>query len=136
MAQLYHSNAITNKHIRSRLRQIHIRKRIGKSRISNSELSKIYGVSVTTIIKWKKRKYSKDASSRPNHINYSLTDKEKCFIKRIRKKTWLPVDAIWKMLQQDNPSVSRSSVYRTLVSFGLNKIPEDKKQKTKLIRQE
>ena len=118
-----HSNATTT---------LNIRKQIHKIRLSKAALARAFKVSVPTITKWKKRRTLEDKSSRPHQKNYSLTDKEKRFIKRLRKNKGLSLDAIWKILLQGNPSITRSVVYRTLVSFGLNKIPENKKQKTKL----
>ena len=126
MAQLYHSNATTN---------IHIRNEIQKSMLCNSKLSEQYNVSERTILKWKHRNHLEDKSSRPDTIHYSLTETEKCLIKSIRESTWLPIDAVWEMLLQHNSEVSYSSVYRTMVSFGINKIPEEKKEKAKKFKE-
>ena len=126
MAQLYHSNATTN---------IHIRSEIQKSIVCNSELSERFNVSPQTIFKWKHRNYLEDKSSRPVTIHYSLTDTEKQLIKGIRESTWLPVDAIWEMILSHNSSASFSSVYRTLVGFDINKIPEEKKEKAKKFKE-
>lgn len=126
MAQLYHSNATTN---------IHVRSQIQKSMVSNSELSEQYSVSERTIFKWKHRDHLADKSSRPDTIHYSLTNTEKCLIKSIRESTWLPIDAVWEMILPHNSKASYSSVYRTLVSFGINKIPEEKKEKAKKFKE-
>lgn len=126
MAQLYHSNATTN---------IHIRSEIQKSMLDNSKLSKQYNISGRTVFKWKHRDHLEDKSSRPDTIYYSLTDIEKQLIKSIRESTWFPIDAIWEMLLQHNSTASYSSVYRTLVSFGINKIPEEKKEKAKKFKE-
>ena len=126
MAQFYHSNATTNVHIRS---EIH------KSIFCNSALSEQYNVSERTIFKWKHRDHLEDKSSRPDTIDYSLTETEKYLIKSIRESTWLPIDAVWEMLLQHNATASYSSVYRTLVGFGINKIPEERKEKAKKFKE-
>ena len=126
MAQLYHSNATTN---------IHIRSEIQKSMTSNFALSAQFNVSERTVYKWKHSDHLEDKSSRPDTIHYSLSDTEKQLIKSIRASTWLPIDAIWEMILPHHSDASYSSVYRTLVGFGINKIPQEKKEKAKKFKE-
>jgi len=126
MAQLYHSNATTNMHIRSEIQ---------KSMSSKFELSKQYNVSERTVFKWKHRDHLEDKSSISDTIHYSLSDTEKQIIKSIRESTWLPADAIWEMILPHHSNASYSSVYRTLVGFGINKIPQEKKEKAKKFKE-
>ena len=64
MKQEYHSNAVTNVHIRTEIRD---------SKATNFELAQKYNTSETTISKWKNRDVLLDKSSKPNNIIYALT---------------------------------------------------------------
>ncbi len=122
MKQTYHSNAMTN---------IHIRCEIKTSNLPMEQLAEKYRVSENTISKWKGREHLYDRSSRPHTIYYSLSDIEQEIIKSIRRSSWLPLEEITEMAQQVNQSASRSAVYRTLASVGLNKVPQQERDKVK-----
>jgi transposase-like protein len=122
MKQIYHSNAMTN---------IHIRCEIKTSNLSINRLSAKYNVSKNTVLKWKDREKQHDQSSRPYTIYYSLAKIEQEVIKSVRKSTWLPLEEITEVAQQLNSSASRSAVYRTLVSAGLNTVPQQQREKAK-----
>jgi len=126
MKQVYHSNATTNVHIRCELQ---------KSNLPMNQLATQYNVSENTVLKWKGREELYDRSSRPHTIYYSLCDIEQEVIKSIRRSTWLPLDEIEEIAQQLNPSASRSAVYRTLLSAGLNKVPEKEREKAKKFKE-
>jgi len=117
-----HSNATTN---------VHIRCEIKKSSLPASMLATKYNISEKTVLKWKVRDKSNDASSRPYTIHHSLTDLEQKIIKSVRRTSWLPLDEITEIAQQINPSASRSAVYRTLHNASLNKVPEKEREKAK-----
>ena len=122
MKQAYHSNATTN---------VHIRCEIQTSNLPVSQLATQYHVSENTVLKWKNREEPPDRSSRPHTIYYSLSEKEREIIKSIRRSTWLPLDEIVEMAQELKPSASHSAVYRTLCEAGLNKVPQQEKDKAK-----
>lgn len=67
MKQVYHSNART---------KLHYRPEINNSNLSNEKLSVQYNVSVNTISKWKNRINFADKSSKPDSIQYSLSEIE------------------------------------------------------------
>lgn len=122
MRQVYHSNATTN---------VHIRCEIKKSNLPINQLIEKYNVSENTIRKWKNRDDVHDRSSRPYTIYYSLSEIEQEIIKSVRKSTWMPLDEIVEIVQQLNSSASRSAVYRTLCAAGLNKVPQQERDKAK-----
>jgi transposase InsO family protein len=126
MQQIYHSNATTN---------IHIRSQIKNSREDYEQLALRFNTSVKTISKWKSRTILTDKSSKPNHIAYALTPLEKLVAISIRKSSWLPLDQIHDMLQVTNPSITRSAVYRTFVAEKINTTPQEKKEKAKTFKQ-
>lgn len=121
--QFYHSNAKTNIHIREQIQN--------NLHYSVKSLAEKHGVSVQTVSKWKNRDFVKDVSCSPINLKYALSETEKVLSISIRKSTWLPLDEIWEMLLENNPSISRSSVYRCFVKEKINIVPQEKKDKAK-----
>lgn len=85
MPQSYHSNAVTNVHIRCDIR---------KSNQSNALLAAQYGISTNTVSKWKNRDSMEDRSSRPHNISYALTEVEETIICLLRKELWISREEI------------------------------------------
>ena len=100
-----------------------------------NHLAEKYNVSENTVSKWKGRDELYDRSSRPHNIYYSLADIEQEVIKTVRRSTWLPLDEKEEIAQLLNPLASRSAVYRTLLSAGLNKVPEKEREKAKKFKE-
>lgn len=126
MKQEYHSNAVTN---------LHIRNQIKKSILTNVELASKYNTSVATISKWKNREELSDKSSRPDNIAYTLSALEQGLVNSIRRTSWLPLDEVWEILIGINPKISRSSVYRELQRNGLNQVPQKEREKAKKFKE-
>lgn len=126
MKQVYHSNAVTN---------IHVRSEIKKSKLKNCEIAQKYNISEVTVSKWKNRQKQEDKSSKPNKIYYSLTELQQSVLVRIRTLTWWALDEIVETVFPDNPSAKRSAVYRTFVKNGLNKKPEAEREKAKKFKE-
>ena len=126
MQQVYHSNAKTNVNIRTELQN---------NSLKNRELALRFNVSEQTVSKWKNRDSQQDASCRPLNIKYALTDIEKAIAISLRKSTWLALDEIWEVLLEDNPEISRSSVYRTFKSEQINKVPQEKRDAAKKFKE-
>lgn len=122
--QIYHRNAKTNEHVRLFFQE-------NPEKQTKSELATRFNVSNNTVYEWQIRADTKDRSSRPHHINYSLSEVEKSLIVSIRSNTWLPLDEIYEMMMAGNPSISRSSVYRTCRTHKINNVPEEKKEQAK-----
>jgi len=126
MCQVYHSNAKTNQHVRSIIQE---------SDLKNIELAQKYGISVKTVSKWKNRDYTEDKSSRPERINYALSKLEKELIRVVRTLTWMKLDDLTETISSAIPNANRSNVYRTLKSFDINRVPEDKKEEAKKFKE-
>jgi transposase-like protein len=122
MQQVYHSNAVTN---------VHIRRQIKESSLTNFQLAKTFHTSPATISKWKNRETCQDKSSRPHKIVYALNALEETLAVSIRKTTWLPLDEVWEMLLVNNPQITRSSLYRTFCRSHINQIPQQQREKAK-----
>lgn len=126
MQQIYHSNATTN---------INIRQQIQTSAKTNTDLAIQFNTSQQTVSKWRNRAVVRDVSSRPQNITYALTDLEKALIKGLRTSTWLTLDEVWETLLVENPTITRSSVYRRFVADNINQVPQDKKDKAKKFKE-
>ena len=125
--QIYHTNAITN---------IHVRSAIQVSKLSLEDLSLQYGISKNCVSKWKSRSFTSDMSSRPISIEYALNDVQMALIRSIRQSSWTSIDEIHDMINVDpDLPISRSSVYRTLVRLKLNTIPLEKKELAKKFKE-
>lgn len=127
MQQIYHSNATTNVNIRRQ-----IQNNFSKS---NEKLAHQFGISAQTVSKWKNRDFTKDKSSKPNNIQYALSDLEQNLIVSIRKSTWLPLDEVWEILLVENQKITRSSVYRCFVRNEINLVPKKEKEKLKKFKE-
>jgi len=126
MKQEYHTNAVTN---------LHIRKQIKESSLKNFELANTFNTSVATISKWRNRQKLEDKSSRPDKIVYALNDLEQSLAISIRKTTWLPLDEVWESLLDVNPNITRISVYRTFCRNDINKVPQKEREKAKKFKE-
>jgi transposase-like protein len=122
MKQVYHTNATTN---------VRLRSEINNSKLSNKELILKYDVSDKTITKWKNRDVFEDKSSRPNTIKYALSSLEMLIAINLRVLTWWALDEITEAINTSDPTKIRSAVYRTFVREGINKVPEEEKEKGK-----
>ena len=126
MQQIYHSNASTN---------LNIRTTIQNSNQTNVELANRFNISEQTVSKWKNRDFSNDKSSKPNNINYSLSEIESALVIGIRKSSWLPLDEVFEILLKENEKASRSAVYRTFVRESINTVPKEKREKAKKFKE-
>jgi len=126
MSQSYHTNAKTNMHSREIIQQ---------STLTNSELAERFRINEKTVSKWKNRAYLVDKSSRPRTIQRSLTDLEREVIRVVRTLTWLELDDLVESVLPSMPKANRSNVYRTLRDFGVNRVPEEKKEQAKKFKE-
>ena len=126
MKQTYHSNAVTN---------IHLRCENSKSNLSAKALSLKYDVSEKTINKWKNRTRFVDKSSRPHHIKYALSELDKLIAVELRAMTWWALDEITEAIHPEAPEKIRSAVYRTFVREGINQGPVNEKEKAKKFKE-
>ncbi len=105
MCQVYHSNARTNQHVREIIQQ---------SDLSNVELANMYSINIQTVSKWRNRNYQEDKSSRPDTIQYALSDLDKELIRVVRTLTWIELDDLVDSISDRIPKANRSNVYRTI----------------------
>src|SRR4051795_7201771 len=126
MGQVLHGSATTTEAVRRaiQLRQESIR-----------ALAKRYGVSPTTVQKWRKRSTSADAPMGPKQPRSTvLTPEEEAIIVAFRRHTLLPLDDCLYGLQPTIPHLPRSSLHRCLERHGISRLPEMEGDKPKTKR--
>jgi transposase-like protein len=95
-------------------------------------LAKRYGVSPTTIQKWRGRQSTADAAMGPKEPRSTvLTPEDEAIIVAFRRHTLLPLDDCLYGLQLTIPHLTRSSLHRCLERHGISRQPEMEGDKPK-----
>ena len=116
MGQVLHGSARTTEAVR---RAIQLRQE------SVRALAKRFGVSPTTVQKWRKRATTADAKMGPKEARSTvLTPGEEAVIVAFRRHTLLPLDDCLYALQPTIPHLTRSSLHRCLQRHGISRLPE------------
>jgi hypothetical protein len=116
MLQKLHKNARTNYAIRLAIKQ---------SSEPISHLANKYHLSWQTVKKWKERESIEDKSSRPHRLRISLTKEEEDLILFERKKFKKTVEEIFFSTEGVIPNIYPLKIYRCLVRYGLNVLPDE-----------
>ena len=88
-------------------------------------LARRYGVSPTTVQKWRKRSFTADARMGPKEPRFTvLTVEEEPVIVAFRRHTLLPLDDCLNGLQPTVPHLTRSSLHCCLERHGISRLPE------------
>ena len=86
-------------------------------------LAKRFGVSPTTVQKWRKRTTTADAPMGPKEVRSSvLTPEEEAMIVAFRRHTLLPLDDCLSGLQPTIPHLTRSALHRCLPRHGISRL--------------
>src|SRR5215210_4398103 len=110
MGQVLHGSATTTKAVR---------RAIQASQESVRALARRYGVSPTTVQKWRKRQTVADQPMGPKQPRSTvLTVEEEAIIVAVRRHTLLPLDDCLYALQPTIPHLRRSSLHRCLRRHG------------------
>ena len=116
MGQVLHGSATTTAAVR---RAIQLRQE------SVRALARRYGISPTTVQKWRKRSSTADAKMGPKEVRSSvLTAEEEAIIVAFRRHTLLPLDDCLYGLQPTIPHLTRSALHRCLQRHGISRLPE------------
>jgi transposase InsO family protein len=116
MGQVLHGSATTTEAVR---RAIQLRQE------SVRALARRYGISPTTVQKWRKRSSTADAKMGPKEVRSSvLTAEEEAIIVAFRRHTLLPLDDCLYGLQPTIPHLTRSALHRCLQRHGISRLPE------------
>ena len=126
MGQVLHGSARTTEAVR---RAIQLRQE------SVRALAKRFGVSPTTIQKWRKRSTTADSRMGPREPRSTvLTVEEEAVIVAFRQHTLLPLDDCLYALQPTIPHLTRSSLHRCLERHGISRLPDMQGDKPKTKR--
>jgi transposase len=116
MGQVLHGSARTTEAVR---RAIQLRQE------SVRALAKRFGVSPTTVQKWRKRSTTADARMGPKEPRSTLlTPEQEAIVVAFRRHTRLPRDDGLYGLQPTIPHLTRSSLHRCLQRHGIGRLPE------------
>src|SRR5215208_3533762 len=123
MGQVLHGSARTTEAVRRaiQLRQEGVR-----------ATARRYGVSPTTVQKWRKRQTTADARMGPKGARSTvLTPEEEAIVVAFRRHMLLPLDDCLYGLQPAIPHLTRSSLHRCLERHGISRLPEVEGDKPK-----
>jgi len=116
MADILHGSARTTPRVRAELQA---------SKEKSGALARRYGLSRTTVVKWRERSTTTDARMGPRDPRSTvLTSIEEAMIVEFRRRTLLPLDDVLGCLKDSIPSLTRSSLHRCLVRHGISRLPE------------
>ena len=116
MGQVLHGSARTTEAVR---RAIQLRQE------SVRALARRFGVSPTTVQKWRKRSTTADARMGPKQVRSTvLTPEEEAVVVAFRRHTLLPLDDCLYGLQPTIPHLTRSALHRCLQRHGISRLPE------------
>jgi transposase InsO family protein len=116
MGQVLHGSARTTEAIR---RAIQLQQE------SVRALAQRFGISPTTVQKWRKRTTTSDAPMGPKEVRSTvLLAEEEAMIVAFRRHTLLPLDDCLYALQPTIPHLTRSALHRCLQRHGISRLPE------------
>jgi transposase-like protein len=116
MGQVLHGSATTTEMVR---RAIQARQE------SVRAAAKRYGISATTVQKWRSRQTSTDARMGPKESHSTvLSVEDEAVIVAFRRHTLLPLDDCLYALQPSLPHLTRSSLHRCLQRHGISRLPD------------
>jgi transposase InsO family protein len=112
-----------------------VRRAIQVSQESVRALARRYGVSPTTVQKWRKRQTVTDERMGPKQPRSTvLSLEEEAVIVAFRRHTLLPLDDCLYALQPTIPHLTRSSLHRCLQRHGIARLPDTNGDKPKRSR--
>jgi hypothetical protein len=116
MAGSLHGSARTTPRVRAEFQA---------SQEKTSLLAERYGLSRTTVAKWRTRTTTQDAPMGPRDPRSTvLTLVEEAMVVEFRRRTLLPLDDVLGCLRDSIPKLTRSSLHRCLERHGISRLPE------------
>ena len=116
MGQVLHGSARTTEAVRRALQ---------RSEESVRALARRYGISPTTVQKWRKRENTADMPMGPAAPHSTvLTAEQEAMIVAFRRHTLLPLDDCLYALQPSIAGLTRSSLHRCLQRHGISRLPD------------
>ncbi len=125
MAGSLHGSARTTPRVQAELQA---------SQETSSALAQRYGLSRSTVTKWRTRTTTHDAPMGPSSLHSTvLTLAEEAMVVEFRRRTLLPLDDVRRSSRSDVlgclrdsiPKLTRSSLHRSLERHGISRLPEN-----------
>lgn len=117
MGSILHGSARTTPRVRAELQA---------SKEKASVLARRYGLSRTTVNKWRSRTTTVDSRMGPRDPRSTvLTPLEEAMVVAFRQRTLLPLDDVMGCLHDSIPKLTRSSLHRCLERHGVSRLPVD-----------
>ncbi len=117
MAGSLHGSARTTPRVRAELQA---------SQETSGILAQRYGLSRTTVNKWRNRTTTADAPMGPTAPHSTvLTAAEEAMVVEFRRRTLLPLDDVLGCLRDSIPKLTRSSLHRCLERHNISRLPEN-----------
>ena len=114
MAGSLHGSARTTPRVRAELQAL---------QKATSTLAQRYGLSRTTVAKWRSRTTTNDAPMGPRSPpSTMLTRIEEAMVVEFRRRTLLPLDDVLGCLRDTIPKLTRSSLHRCLERHGISRL--------------
>ena len=102
-----------------------VRREIQQSELSERKLAEKYGISRSTVRKWKYRDTAADFSHRPHNLHATFTDPEEAVVVELRKTLLLPIDDLPVVVCEFIcRHMSRSALGRCLRRHGISNLKE------------
>ena len=103
-----------------------VRAKLQASQEATSILASRYGLSRTTVAKWRTQTTTDDAPMGPSSPHSTvLTLAEEAMVVEFRRRTLLPLDDVLGCLRDSIPKLTRSSLHRCLERHGISRLPEN-----------
>ena len=116
MAGSLHGSARTTPRVRAELQA---------SQETTSSLAQRYGLSRTTVAKWRAQTTTRDAPMGPSSPRSTvLTQVEEAMVVEFRRRTLLPLDDLLACLRDSIPKLTHSSLHRCLERHGISWLPD------------
>ncbi|KQU54816.1 integrase [Bosea sp. Leaf344] len=123
MAGVLHGSARTTPRVRAELQA---------SQETTSVLARRYGLSRTTVAKWRERTSTSDARMGPRDPRSTvLSLAEEAMVFEFRRRTLLPLDDVLGCLRDAIPALTRSSLHRCLERHGISRLPQSEEKASK-----
>lgn len=116
MAGSLHGSARTTPRVRAELQA---------SKETTSTLVQRYGLSRTTVTKWRSRTTTADAPMGPTAPHSTVLSPEEEAMVVDRRRTLLPLDDVLGCLRDTIPKLTRSSLHRCLERHSVSRLPDD-----------
>ena len=111
-----HKNATTTPAVRAQIQQ---------SSGTDGELAAQFGISRTTVQRWKHRDSVADRSHTPHRLQTTLNAGQEELVVYLRSQLRLPLDDLLSVVREFiHPTMGRSSLHRLLVRRGVDKLPK------------